>query len=913
MPRWPEWFRKVGETATHPAALDVGRKLLGYLATRRETPGVQTLVKRVTLDDGTTVEASFIGDQPRVIVYAPDGQETCELYVESGMLDLGPNIAADASARFNRGMPEFDDRPATLHFGNSIACAEGTPGLNGKIRVDARTRQVSSQCLPKNGKSITSRLKDPVKKQAQALFPASCWSGMMRRYVQAIYGGQTVAYKAGTGGLIVNGITLGCTHEAVTGLIALGSALVFVTIEGTTGRWYALRFKTCGAVVWKAAEAARRAGKTDLADRLLTVALSDAMPDARRGGVIAGEFPALEEISVYGWQFSGMAPVASLVGIEHPNHVVLARAQFSGAATGVNVACATDERVKLPSDDIACIVSRPWKGDRMLGGGDYLAPGETVDHPVMTWYDDSGNRVVVRYSVSAASPGPATTEGAECLDAYGINTFDDIPNDVVEAPLTCRVAPTFPRPTPGYTFSPLRRSPLTTLVNGVYAQVGETVLWSTVETVSAIAAARKATSPPDAAPEECVSMQAGITVAGFPTVDHSVRTTTLYAAGSVIPDIVVGADIRPPNVVNSSISGGADCRIIATPAGRECTYGQCEAGECTQQALYSSAAMGVAWTTLPSGCAVRADTATDPPHIPVVASSEVTCTHNCRTVRRRSVVGGLVVGKLSCILQPLGDTRRVAVLSAYREGLTDAFGYSSYYEEDADVRQECESPTHGECAGTVTLHCAGGPFPATPDKEHAPHNDVADYSFDTFGRNGYFKDAWTVGQVFSRRRLARRIKCRIALVGFDSQHMPLLAEGSAIEWREGFVDSVAAVTPDLAFAQWQPADVPAIEFIGGGNCPTFSGLVRTDVEDMPILVDSAAGSRRLEVDLLNLTSGAQTFQQGFAYRTCSSLLGSLVFTPAASMLQFGESIGMDRQTITGGYPKVSTPSFVGWA
>lgn len=186
MPRYPEWFKRVGDGATHPGALDIGKKLLGYLATRRQTPGVDTLVRRVKLDDGTVVEASFHGDQPRVIVYAADGQEACELYVESGMLDLGPNIASDANKRFNRGPPEFDDRPATLYFGDGVDCAPGQAGLNGKIRINTTARTLRSECLPKNGGSVESRLRDPAKKRAQAMLPASCWSGLMQRYVQAV-------------------------------------------------------------------------------------------------------------------------------------------------------------------------------------------------------------------------------------------------------------------------------------------------------------------------------------------------------------------------------------------------------------------------------------------------------------------------------------------------------------------------------------------------------------------------------------------------------------------------------------------------------------------------------------------------------------------------------------------------------
>lgn len=47
------------------------------------------------------------------------------------------------------------------------------------------------------------------------------------------------------------------------------------------------------------------------------------------------------------------------------------------------------------------------------------------------------------------------------------------------------------------------------------------------------------------------------------------------------------------------------------------------------------------------------------------------------------------------------------------------------------------------------------------------------------------------------------------------------------------------------------------------------------------------------------------------YMARTSLLNAK--TRPAVALSVGASINMDRETITGGYPKVSTPSFVGWA
>ena len=107
---------------------------------------------------------------------------------------------------------------------------EGKPGFNGLLRILGR--QVSSQCLPKNGSPIQSRLKDPVKKQAQALHPASNWSGLMQRYVAAVYGGNQVKYSATATALTIAGITINVTSSI--GLTIISGRLGFIQIdEGT--------------------------------------------------------------------------------------------------------------------------------------------------------------------------------------------------------------------------------------------------------------------------------------------------------------------------------------------------------------------------------------------------------------------------------------------------------------------------------------------------------------------------------------------------------------------------------------------------------------------------------------------------------------------------------------------------------
>src|SRR5690606_22028903 len=191
MPRYTSWFRRSLDNRVTGLAKDIGKKMLGRLAHRRDHGGPPTLVERHIMADGTTIEAKFVGGIPQLSIRTPEtpeGETLCEMYVESGLLDLGPNIAADASERFNRGLPEFDDSPAMLYFGDAISCADK---LNGKIRLSKR--KLSSQCLGEFGSDPTpSRLTDPAKKQAQAVLPASCWTGLMHRYVAAIYGGNQI-------------------------------------------------------------------------------------------------------------------------------------------------------------------------------------------------------------------------------------------------------------------------------------------------------------------------------------------------------------------------------------------------------------------------------------------------------------------------------------------------------------------------------------------------------------------------------------------------------------------------------------------------------------------------------------------------------------------------------------------------
>lgn len=284
--RYLGWFGKHGATAAHPLAMNVARKLLGYLQIRRQTPGVSTLTARKTLADGTIVEASFFGDQPHVLVTPPLGDlVACELYVESGLLDLGPNIASDATHRFDRGIPQFSDARAVLHFGEGVDCPPDEPGLNGRVQV-SRRGAIRSGCLPDGDNPTQSRLSDPLKKQAQAVFPASSWSGLMHRYVAAVYGGNQINYQLSPDGLAIvvrigdSAVTLQAFGSQSWGLVQHGGALAFVRVTSTTVEFRRLKFTECTRAVFELWLQLRNGDdwSEEALNKLLSVALSGCMP-----------------------------------------------------------------------------------------------------------------------------------------------------------------------------------------------------------------------------------------------------------------------------------------------------------------------------------------------------------------------------------------------------------------------------------------------------------------------------------------------------------------------------------------------------------------------------------------------------------------------------------------------------------
>ena len=865
MPRWPEWCRKVGETATHPAALNVGRKLLGYLSTRRETPGVQTLVKRVTLDDGTTVEARFIGDQPQVIVYAPDGHETCELYVESGLLDLGPNIAADAGERFDRGPPEFDDRPATLYFGDGVDCRQGEPGLNGKVRVTPAAKRLVSECLPKQGRSVESRLRDPAKKKAQAMLPASCWSGLMQRYVQAVYGGTALKYSGTPEALTVEGVTIRLDES--WGLLELSGKLRFVQIgDGGNATFYEVKPKSpCFAAVLALWRTLRDGDDAAVADKVLTIGLSgckigdsisvaDGLPTGNRH---------FKKRAAWAFSRDGRKAVAVL---ESDGVASVYEATFTINSTGaLSVSASARESADAFNGSAWPLIvgdASPWKGGGAaksgIEGEDELAEGDSFDFPVYAYYDRSDVKVV-RFSILAA--GRVVDDLSYCMragDQYGYR-LDGFSNYVTGA--TIRVSPDGGADKSNACGATIKG--VIEVARGYYADG-----WSSVSVCKAL----------------------------IPMGDDNL----LVPVAKKMDVMGVDSDLIEGSVTVTSESLVAD--YLAT--------------YCANTGI----GFGVGGVCFPYNmtgepCTTIADVMVSDPDPPPCFSSTLdsvvfTATNEYApyTLKGAVFLGDIGAGSVPVLSLAFGATD-VFVCTDYTfvggsggHATVNTWMNSSFNGTDfrgssgVSVEQRtCTASGAGSFTVTRTWSIPP-PAPAGDFILHLGQQGVGQNM--AISRNGsgvlqYTKTPLDTGWTIHVMPTGAR--------GVESA--TILVAGSAttqFDTQRG----CATVSPD------SPAD--ATPFAPGDAdldaCAVYEMVGLRDLIDDHIETEFPDGPKAWS---LQDGTNHDWLMDGFAYEGARSLLSAVI--EPMPMLDRGNSVNMDRQTISGGYPKVSTPSFVGWA
>lgn len=865
MPRYPEWFKKVGDTAAHPKALDVGKKLLGYLAIRRETPGVQTLVQRVTLDDGTTVEASFAGDQPQVIVYSPDGKDACELYVESGLLDLGPNIAGDADKRFNRGPPEFGDTPATLYFGDGVDCKQGEAGLNGKVRVNPRAKTLASECLPTQGKIVQSRLRDPKKKQAQAMLPASCWSGLMQRYVQAVYGGDALSYAATSKSLIIDGFVI--SVAASIGLIASNGTLRFVVFDPTSGGMdvYACRptshcFAACIGL-WRSMPDRDIKSK----QKVLSIALS---------GCKVGKHIERVETGIAGntffagrsaMHFSADGARAAVV-VESGGTATAYALTFTIKDGALSVATSSVGSGRVITDPEAwpmrvSATASAFSGNKIsepgFQDGDPLSDGSRFDYPVYALCTSDGMDVV-RYSLLVSDD--VAVEADDCVDV------DIRPTNF---------GPESPCSSDLHSFKKV--------VSGYYCTGDSGVRWSVVEQ-TAIAKGKDGIS----------TNIRGTKTKALAIVPIGDEWQETHPTDGFIPEavwVMGSAGVRPVADGDCLFTGGEYPHRILTA---------------THNFSAPPATCDVIRGTVFGACVGATGGTGFPPYI-----SEATCdfeyvlggySSTCNMITRFQDAKVYALWLVGDLLSP--TPHAISMCSGSYDFVTDRHAVTSFkgtYVSKQDDWRDGDSRYVCDFSGTLYKSNSMYPGSLCDGVGLAPvyHDDLS----------GHYETE------FTGRKLTRETTFNEWIHRDDINRLAKqLARGSEV------YKSISSYGTNVyvsgSFSRNAGDDSPEEYSVYGDKeiikaCSFTKHLFIGEVADDPIETETAASKGDKVRWARNAPDHVGAMLDGFTYACSNSLVGASI--THTLQIDRGYSINMDRQSITGGYPKVSTPSFVGWA
>lgn len=871
--RYSEWFKRTGDATPSQRAVDVGRKLLGYLSIRRQTPGVQTLVERVTLDDGTVVEAAFYGDQPRVIIHTPDGGEACELYVESGLLDLGPNIAPDAAQRFNRGPPEFDDRPATLYFGNGVQCVEGEPGLNGKVRIDSRS--LSSQCLPNQGNGIESRLTDPVKKQAQAMLPASCWSGLMQRYVQAVYGGDALDYSATPTALTIDGH--GFVVASSWGLLNFDGILAFVNIGDESAVLYEVTTKSaCHRAVfdlWRSmpdrTEAQRYARNKVLSIALSAASIGDKIGVV--GGVPSGSRHFTDRAA---WAFHPTLPAAVAVlengGVATAYLVTFGRSDSSFSVSFqvvANGSTLNTEHWPLMQSSGSPFSSPSPSPSGFSGGTSHLYVGSSFEFPVAAYFNADGDRIVIYATAIAADTGIIDT--STCYDTS--NLYD-----------------------PLIVGSNKSRQCVSDIGNAVTVAYGfHAAGWSSVRSATCF-------ESPSEAGVVVRSRHAG--VIGIDSDMEPAFSSSILVNGTG-PDFYVdgtddliqtcawsGAESYGCQTVNAGNGSCVPYTIDKDPADIPCVTRYLEAGPHTYTTTYE-------WEYIPLDAAVFQGEARS---IGVQFLSIPWGASDCFVIDSYDLIGatgGYASFRAACDYFRSGRSASVAQRFRSISGsATTTFSQYNYA-----TPGDCGSPQNyvGNVPGTVTYSLIRPPHDGLMSISLSGACDIGVMGKIRFIPDGYGSDAPLLSMY--SYPATRGMESARTSVFADGVHSESIVESGVYVYRDdgaGFVDPEHAgdATP------YEANDSIA------GQCEPFYYCGLQEIVDshigLPLANENGKAWALQEKD-------ANWLLEGFSYQAARSLLGAKILPVATT--DRGASINMDRQAISGGYPTVNTPSFVGWA
>jgi hypothetical protein len=796
----------------------------------------------------------------------------CELFVESGLLDLGANIASDATSRFNRARPVFAADPARLHFGTGMDCI-GIGGLNGGVQVGSRGAAfgLRSSCLGKAGSlPVGSRLHDPVRKQAQAVLPASCWTGLMHRYIAALYGGQSQHYRAGSGNVLelIAGspsptvvATLSPWSDKSWGLLQLAPGqLYFVSItDSHVASFHSLLFTSCGSAVfkfWRSMKKITDAQKA-AAMKVLTIALAEARPAPASVADITMTVSG-DHIGTYGWAFSPTNLKATTVlrsstqsrvyeitfALDTYTLLPTATAALILAETLMPAGSGLDPRMQSPSPTDQTMLLRT-----MTSGTAKLLPGDSFDHAVASSYDVNGALVLDRYSVSVGTTRSDLETKQPCTHGVGASFGD----------ATTRCHGNLP---PAQSVQ---------VGSGFYRTTSGAVTRSQVNMAA--------------------TLLEHDDVGGNDFIDdyiHQIASSSFPYRDTL--EYIVTKSLGTPSTVSSTVS---DPPVYSAGTVPSCTNAN-DGTPCLTEGRRGGSATteGPGRPTAPTGCHLSSST---------YVNSTVTTKTRDASVEAYSAAGtkhGIYTTTGNWAVAPLGD-RCAMLLGQY----VPSGGFGCYYSTtigDTFTSSISDHWAQSYVNNTTSLSCGvdsfstnrqfGGLCGLLPLQALLP--SVADY-------NG----------VVSTHLMRATTASDPTGVSVEGDIQARFHEQLRLDFGGGAYDSGSLMSI------YNPTSIGGFggtyvwDDFSGTECDSATAMLFGTGTDAGIKQQTSAGQKHASDRFIH---GRDTFlSEDFQYAARRSLLGALTLPDPTK--DFGSSIAMDRETITGGYPTVSWPSFVGWA
>lgn len=893
--RYTDWFRSTGDPVGNGRLIEFGKKLLGSIANLQRLGAPPNLIRRARYTDGSEITAQILHGQPVVRVKgpsAPQPEATCELYVESGLLDLGTNTASDATARFGRGRPTFADGAATLHFGTGIDCSS-YGGLNGKVQVGifGQTIGLRSACLSSGGSSADSIVTDGGKKQCQAVMPASLWSGHMARYVAAIYGSKAVRYRLGSANAIELYDKAGATTLTLTpwassswGLVQIGAGLLFVEIlsDGTVN-FRRPHFGSCGQYVYQFWQQMGQGGsdaKKSARAKVLTVALSDCEPTLAVHATVSLGISG-SAIGSYGWAFDTDLPRVATVLLDGGN---TKRYEITFASDGHGSYTATPVLIEsaavIPKEWAIEVISpdessmSPNAASLYDSGTDRVTAGDTYDFPVTCWYE-AGARRVIRYAMDSSS-------------LFDYDTFNTCADYNLPGPVY------FPHLAgdggSAYDCTTQEQPKRATVVCGLYCKSDATTVWSKV--TSRTAPQYELSGTWYVGREQDSRLHVTKQVGSKVDITLSFNLATKpggvlgYPAGAVDPNCADIGTSDCPVSQRDETTPSADTGQVGSGGADLCSGGDAIVGfdytDLDGTVTYGAYGMEAAAFSSPI------DDPTDPwraiaHYAPDIAAVLPFGTREAGIAMDYGLQGGS---------------------GTYYNLVLDLSAYSGEFVADTQF-SFTESYSYNFLNGNMDCHPPVGIDYSVPFSSYGPVTNVTSRSQHCMlGTFDMFLSVVTVSGVTT-----------YTYADNSPNHIVPPVDGSrqvrASETFESTVDvggnTDYSQTNQVVLAFDAHAFTPG-DFSAAQCADDYEYVFRTSYSDAHADVATSGGTKALAQRFVEKDS---YMSDDFQYRALRSRLNAKL-TPQVN-LTFGASVGTDRETLTGGYSSITSPSFVGWA